>query len=82
MAGTPRFKIYTPDGEYVAACKYAEESACLVAMMGDGATIRDGHSKKDIVWTEGREEQSAAESYDHVAAAIAARRPNWPPANR
>lgn len=68
MAATPRFKIYNAGGEYVAACEYAEESACLVALLGEGAEIRDGH--KDVVWREGHEEQSAAQSYDFVAETI------------
>lgn len=73
MAGTPRYKIYRADGEYVAACKYAEESAMLVSMLGDGTTIRDGHTKADIVWTEGKERQLAGESYDFVAEVISYR---------
>lgn len=67
MAATPRYKIYNADGEYVAACKYIEESAMLVGLLGDGTTIRDGHEKKYIVWHEGKQDQSAAESYDYVA---------------
>lgn len=73
MAGTPRYKIYRADGEYVAACKYAEESAMLVSMLGDGTTIRDGHSKAQAVWTEGKERQPAGESYDFVAEVISYR---------
>lgn len=66
MASAPTLKIYSPDGEYVAACKYATDAAALMALYGDGATIRDGHSKRSTVWTEGAEDQPAAESYDHV----------------
>lgn len=64
MAGTPRYKIYSADGEYLAACKRAEEAAAVVAFLGTGATIRDGH--KTILWTEGTD-GIAAESYDFVA---------------
>jgi hypothetical protein len=67
MAGTPRWKLYNPQGGYVAACKHLEDAACLVALYGTGATIRDGHSKADVVWTEGAEAFPAGESYDRVA---------------
>lgn len=73
MAATPRYKIYNPENQYVSACKYPEESAMLAACLGAGATIRDGHAVKDIVWAEGKEKQSASESYDFVAETIARR---------
>ena len=66
MAGTPRFKVYAADGEYRAAFKYPEDAAALIAMLGDGSTIRDGHDRRDIAWNEGREAQPASESYDYV----------------
>ena len=74
MASSPRYKVYVlrtvaGDGsgaveEYVASCKYAEDAAALVAVLGEGATIRFGHGP--VLWAEGREDQSAGESYDHV----------------
>jgi hypothetical protein len=73
MAGAPQFKVYNPSGDYVAACKHGEDAAAIVAGYGDGATIRDGHSKRDIVWTEGAESFPAGESYDGVALLIAER---------
>lgn len=73
MASTPHLKIYHPHHGYIGCVKFGEDAAALVALNGDGATIRDGHSKKDTVWTEGAEEFSAAESYDRAAAVIAAR---------
>lgn len=66
MAGTPRFKVYNHGNQYVAACKHLEDAACLVALYGAGATIRDGHSKSDIRWEEGKELFPAGESYDRV----------------
>lgn len=68
MAAAPRWKVYRGD-QYIAACKYLDDAAALVAFNArapDGATIRDGHSPKSIVWTEGKEDQPASESYDHV----------------
>lgn len=70
MAASPRFKVYTPDGEYIAACKYSEDAAMLASLgYGKGATIRDGHTKRSIVWTEGVD-GDGSESYDLVAAHI------------
>lgn len=40
MAGSPKYKIYTSRGEYVAACKYAEDAACVVGNQGTGATVK------------------------------------------
>jgi hypothetical protein len=65
MASTPRFKIYSAAGEYLAATKYVEEAAAVVALQGQGATIRDGHERKHVVWTEGVDGE-AFESYDNV----------------
>lgn len=64
MAASPNWKVYNPSGEYVAACKHAEDAAALVALYGDGAKIKHRHG--ETVWHEGEEQQRAAESYDHV----------------
>lgn len=71
MAASPRFKVYNPDGKYVAACKHAEDAAVLAAFYGAGATIRPGHGSP--LWVEGSESQDACESYDFVAQTIADR---------
>ncbi len=73
MAATPKLKVYNAHGEYVAAFKHAEDAAAFVAMAGPGVTIRDGYGKKDTVWHEGKEAQSAAESFDFVAKVVADR---------
>lgn len=71
MAASPRFKVYNSVGEYEAACKSPEAAAAIIAGIGyDGWTIRDGHSFKHVVWTEGAEELPASESFDTVAATI------------
>jgi hypothetical protein len=69
MAGSPRFKVYTYDGEYVASFKYADDAAVLIAAR-HGGTIRDGHDKRSTLWTEGIESQNAGDSYDHVAQVV------------
>lgn len=70
MASAPRFKIYNMVKEYIGCMKYAEDAAAVVGLYGNGATIRDGHRVKDIVWTEGKEEQRASESVDFVAEVV------------
>ncbi len=70
MARSLRFKIYNPEGVYVASARWPEEAAVVVAFLGAGATIRNGH--RELVWTEGQD-GSAAESYDTTAAIVFAR---------
>lgn len=64
MAASPVWKVYVGK-EYRAACKYIEDAAMLVAGLGKGAEIR--HQHDTVVWAEGKEDQPASESYDHVA---------------
>jgi hypothetical protein len=73
MAGSPRFKIFSATGEYLAATKRPEEAAVLVAFLGHGAEVRDGHAVKHCVWREGSEALPASESVDFVASTIWAR---------
>lgn len=68
MAASLLYKIYNADNEYVAACKFAVDAAAVVSNWGVGATIRYGHSKKCILWTEGKETEYAGNSYDFVSA--------------
>lgn len=69
MAASPKFKVYKGT-DYRAALKHVEDAAILVAVLGKGSTIRIGHAARDIMWYEGGESQSAAESYDHVAKVV------------
>ena len=50
MAASPRWKIFDSEGQYQASAKDAFLAAMIVAFLGDGATIRDGHTLKSIVW--------------------------------
>lgn len=63
-------KIYTQSGGYVASCNDYAAAAALMAFYGDGAEIRNGHAKKNVVWREGSEDQPAGESYDYVASVL------------
>lgn len=62
---TADWKVYTPEGVKEAETVHAESAAALVALLGDGATVR--RNRTWVVWREGAEYQSAAESYDYVA---------------
>lgn len=73
MAGSPRYKVYSADNDYRGSLKDPSEAAAVVSLLGPGATIRDGHSKSDTVWTEGVD-GLAADSYDAVAEAVFSRR--------
>lgn len=68
MAASPKYKVYSKHGEYLASCKYAEDAAAIVALNGEGSTIRLGHTI--ILWTEGKETCPAYESYDTVASVV------------
>ena len=67
MAASPKYKVFTAGGTYVAAIKHLEDAAAFVSFQGEGATVRNGHAKKRTIWTEGRESFSAGESYDSAA---------------
>ncbi len=70
MANSPRWKVYDAQRQYQAATKDTVLAAVLVAFLGPGATIRDGHGL--VVWLEG-EDGLAAESYDAVTECCAQR---------
>lgn len=84
MAASPQFKIYDQQGTYQAACHEVEAAAVLVTFYQEGSTIRHGHSKKDIVWTEGLD-GCASDSYDETGQAIYSRiaqQKPWLPAEK
>lgn len=61
MANPLIWKIYDADGNYMAATRYGEDAANIVGNM-DGGKVK--HASYGVVWNEGREEFSAAESWD------------------
>ncbi len=67
MAASPKYKVFTARGEYVASFKHVDDAAAFVAIQGDGVTVRLGHSKRLTLWTEGRESRSAGDSYSAAA---------------
>lgn len=71
MAPTPPWKIYR-NGEYVGACKYAEDAAAFVSVAG--GVVKHGHGL--VVWREGEEAFEAGESYDAAAELMEKRRYN------
>jgi len=65
MAASPKWKVYTEDGEYIASVKRPQFGAMILAGLGQPqSTIRIGH--RYIMWTESVDGDSA-ESYDVVA---------------
>lgn len=69
MAASPKYKVFTPLGEYVASCKHAEDAAAVVAAHGEGAEIRTAHSSRAVVFRESESlgDDAAANSYDRAA---------------
>ena len=68
MSGTPKFKIYR-EGEYVAACKYAEDAAAIVGV--SGGLVKYDHGR--VIWREGEELIEASQSYDEAGAIMVKR---------
>jgi hypothetical protein len=68
-------KVYDSRGNFLASCVEPEGAAAVVAIEGEGATIRNGHAAKNTIWREGAEAQPACESYDFVAQTIYQRMP-------
>jgi len=68
MAASPKYKVYTSAGEYVAACKYAEDAAAVASLYGEGSTVRSGHRK--VLFADGIDGISGGESVDDAAALI------------
>jgi len=66
MAASPNLKVFDANGKYMAACHEMEAAASLAAFYGPGSTVRYGHSKRVVLWTEGQDGQ-AGESYDAAA---------------
>ena len=71
MAKSPRWKVYSDDGVYLAGCKHILDAAAILGAHGiPGYTIRDLH--RTIVWTDGSD-GVAGDSYDHVVAVVSER---------
>lgn len=67
----PRIKIFDAHGQFQASTHDYAAAGALMGLYGEGATVRLGHGKKDIIWTEGTD-GSAYECYDLIADAISA----------
>jgi len=64
------WKVYNAENEALASLRYAEDAAALCALWSGSKVKVDGV----IVWHEGKESQSAAESYDHACGVMHQRR--------
>lgn len=70
MENKLNYQIYREDGELMGATKHGEDAACLVAFVGDGAYVKVNGK---IVWSEGKEEFPASDSWDGCADIMASR---------
>lgn len=70
MASYKWWKVYDAEEKYRGACQEPEGAAVLVTFYGDGSTIRANHDRGSILWTEGAEQQPAAENYDYTGETI------------
>lgn len=68
MGATPRYKVFNEQNEYIGSFKYAEDAAAFCIAGLGGHTVRDGHAKRDTVFTVGEED-----SYDAAAHLIHSR---------
>lgn len=59
------FFICNHVGRFMGATVHAEDAAAMVALLGEGATVRC--NVDSILWTEGSERELASESYDGAA---------------
>ena len=79
MAAAPGWKVYDSFGTYQSSCKEVEAAAAVATFYGHGSTIRSGHPKYCIVWTEGIDGTEngnyiqGVTNYDQVAITIASR---------
>ena len=49
--GWQRYKVYTPDGTYIASCQYMEDAATIVLHRGAGASVRLGYLKWQTIYS-------------------------------
>jgi hypothetical protein len=62
------WKVFGPDGVYVASCRDPKTAAIVVDEYGRGSVVKFGHTK--IVWREGFEQISAGDSLDMCATVL------------
>lgn len=49
MAGSPRFKVFNEQGDYIASFKDLLDAAQFISLE-EGREVRLGHSKKNVIW--------------------------------
>lgn len=74
MAAAPGLKVYGADGVYQGAVKDAVLAAVLVDFLGDGASVRLGHSKRSTLYVQGTDGK-AGDSWDAAVETMLARMP-------
>jgi hypothetical protein len=71
--------VYDALGEVRAMVYDFHDAAAFVALVGAGGEVRIGRSKTRVLWREGRELDSAAQSYDKAADLMARRHDEMTP---
>lgn len=66
-------KVYDRDSNYVSSCVSYHAAAALMAFYGDGAQVRNGHTRKRVIWSEGKEAISASGHLESVVNIMTAR---------
>ena len=69
MAASPRIKFFSAEGKYVGSTHDYACGAAAVSVLGQGSTLRAGHSARDTFWVEGVDGE-AANNFDVVADAM------------
>ena len=49
--GWQKYKVYSPDGKYIASCGYLSDAATIVLHRGAGASVKLGYSKWQTIYT-------------------------------
>ena len=66
----PQLKVFLPNGEFVASCKYVEHAICLAQFIGVGASVRYKHSKKNTVWLVSEDDDLTGDGWSIVDAEL------------
>ena len=72
MKQAPALNVYTAEGEYVGSAVEVMGAGVIAQAYGEGSTIRLGHLKAGIVWTQGKD-GDVCESYDTAGALMVER---------
>ena len=70
MPRSPQLKIFAPNREYIASCKYAEDAINLAQFRGIGAEVRKGHEKQFVIWRVSNDDDLTGDGNDIIDAEL------------